>query len=93
MDSKLYFPFRKLGQVTTDVPFVIQNRGQQFFITTCVGNSFQIYDCEKMHLLFVGTKTEKPISSLAAYSNYTFAASGSDIIIYKRAKEVMINLY
>ncbi|ORX84248.1 WD40 repeat-like protein [Anaeromyces robustus] len=88
MDSKLYYPFRKLGQVTNDVPFIIQNRGQQFFITTCVGNSFQIYDCEKMHLLFVGTKTEKPISSIAAYSNYTFAASGSDIIIYKRAKEV-----
>jgi len=44
MVSKLYYPFRKLGQVTTDVPFIIQNRGQQFFITTCVGNSFQIYD-------------------------------------------------
>ncbi len=45
----MYYPFRKLGQVTTDVPFIIQNRGQQFFITTCVGNSFQIYDVIIVH--------------------------------------------
>jgi U3 small nucleolar RNA-associated protein 21 len=40
----LYSAFRALGYITNDVPIYIQQRGQTFAITTCIGPTFQIYD-------------------------------------------------
>lgn len=42
--ARIFQPFRAIGYVTNEIPFDIQARGQVFFITTCVGNSFHIYD-------------------------------------------------
>lgn len=53
--SRIFAPFRvcsamidaltkTLGHVSNDVPFQIQARGQRFYVTTCVGNTFQTYD-------------------------------------------------
>lgn len=52
---RLFVPFRAIGYVTNEVPFNIQARGQAYFLTTCVGTTFHIYDVAKMNLLFVGT--------------------------------------
>ena len=41
---KIFQPFRRIGHITSNVPFSIQARGQAFFITTCVENTFHIYD-------------------------------------------------
>ncbi|KAL1914934.1 uncharacterized protein VTP21DRAFT_7850 [Calcarisporiella thermophila] len=84
----LYQPFRAVGYVCNEIPFLVQSRGQDYFLTTCVGKSFHIYNCSKMNLLFVGPQTENPITAMACQGDLTFAASGSDIIIYKRTKEI-----
>lgn len=42
--SKIYQPFRAIGYVTNEVPYIINNHGQDYFLTTCVGNSFQTYN-------------------------------------------------
>jgi hypothetical protein len=42
--SKIYQPFRAIGYVTNEIPYVINNLGQDYFLTTCVGNSFQTYN-------------------------------------------------
>jgi len=42
--SRIFQPFRALGCITTDVPFAMQTRGGVHFVTTCTGNSFQIFD-------------------------------------------------
>jgi len=52
---RLFVPFRAIGYVTNEIPFNIQAKGQAYFLTTCVGTTFHIYDVAKMNLLFVGT--------------------------------------
>ncbi|KAF8922887.1 Utp21 specific WD40 associated putative domain-containing protein [Dissophora ornata] len=85
---RLFVPFRAIGYVTNEIPFNIQARGQAYFLTTCVGTTFHIYDVAKMNLLFVGPHTSTPITALATLGDYVFVACGSDVISYKRAKEV-----
>ena len=40
--SKLYYPYRSLGVITDGVPFVLNRRGEECFVTTSVGKSFQV---------------------------------------------------
>jgi U3 small nucleolar RNA-associated protein 21 len=89
LSSMLFTPFRALGYVTIDVPFSLQSRGStSYFLTTCINRSFQIYDVEKFNLLFVGPLAPGAITAIASLGDYTFAATGSLIIVYYRAKEV-----
>ncbi|KAF9189420.1 hypothetical protein BGZ51_009596 [Haplosporangium sp. Z 767] len=85
---RIFVPFRAIGYVTNEVPFNIQARGQAYFLTTCVGTTFHIYDVAKMNLLFVGPHTYTPITALASLGDLVFVATGSDVVSYKRAKEV-----
>jgi U3 small nucleolar RNA-associated protein 21 len=41
---KIFHPFRAIGYITNDVPAAFDARGQDFFMTTCVGKNFQIYN-------------------------------------------------
>lgn len=40
----LFEPFRALGYVSTHVPFALQSRGQDHFVTTVVGNAYHVYN-------------------------------------------------
>ena len=58
---RLFAPFRALGLITNEVPFVLQLRavkgsaeGPRMHILTCLGNSWALWEGEKMTLLFVG---------------------------------------
>lgn len=42
--SRIFEPYRVIGHVTNEVPFCMLNRGSAFYVTTCVENSFHIYD-------------------------------------------------
>ncbi|KAG0349234.1 hypothetical protein BG004_000458 [Podila humilis] len=85
---RIFVPFRAIGYVTNEVPFNIQARGQAYFLTTCVGTTFHIYDIAKMNLLFVGAHTSTPITALATLGDLVFVACGSEVVSYARAKEV-----
>ncbi|KAI8967024.1 Utp21 specific WD40 associated putative domain-containing protein [Mycotypha africana] len=86
--SKIYQPFRAIGYITNEVPYVINNHSNEYFLTTCVGSSFQTYNLGKMNLLFVSTPTEEPITALATYRKIVYAAAGNQVIGYKRGKEI-----
>ncbi|KAI8379183.1 Utp21 specific WD40 associated putative domain-containing protein [Radiomyces spectabilis] len=86
--SHIYQPFRAIGYVTNDVPFVVETRGQDHFLTTCVGYNFQIYNLEKMNLLFVGSRTDRAITAMTVGNNVTYTACGNTIIGSKRGKEI-----
>ena len=45
----LFQPFRALGYITDDVPFAIQRRGKEVFVTVSVGKAWQVGFCQ--HLL------------------------------------------
>jgi U3 small nucleolar RNA-associated protein 21 len=58
---RLFAPFRALGLITNQVPFALQLRavkgsteGPRLHILTCMGNSWALWEGEKMTLLFVG---------------------------------------
>ena len=50
----LFHPFRALGYVTANVPFAVQRRGRNTFLTVSAGKAWQLYNCAKLTLIFVG---------------------------------------
>lgn len=42
MAAPLFLPFRALGYITDAVPFAVQRRGKETFVTVSVGTSWQV---------------------------------------------------
>ena len=42
--SQVFQPYRALGFVTNHVPFVLQAKGTEHFVTTCIGSAFHQYN-------------------------------------------------
>ncbi|KAL2478321.1 transducin family protein/WD-40 repeat family protein [Forsythia ovata] len=84
----VFEPFRAIGYITTNVPFSIQRLGTETFVTVSVGKAFQIYNCAKLNLVLVGPQLPQKIRALASYRDYTFAAYGHNIAVFKRAHQV-----
>ncbi|KAJ7961683.1 WD40 repeat [Quillaja saponaria] len=84
----IFEPFRAIGYITSSVPFSVQRLGTETFVTVSVGKAFQIYNCAKLNLVLVGPQLPKKIRALASYREYTFAAYGNDIAVFKRAHQV-----
>ncbi|KAK9931602.1 hypothetical protein M0R45_018874 [Rubus argutus] len=84
----IFEPFRAIGYTTTSVPFSVQRLGSEAFVTVSVGKAFQIYNCAKLTLVLVGPQLPKKIRALASYRDYTFAAYGTDVAVFKRSHQV-----
>ncbi|CAA6672103.1 unnamed protein product [Spirodela intermedia] len=84
----IFEPYRALGYITAGVPFSVQRRGTETFVTVSVGKAWQIYDCAKLTLVLVGPQFPKKIRSLACSGDFTFAAFGTDIAVCRRAHQV-----
>ncbi|KAJ7632781.1 Utp21 specific WD40 associated putative domain-containing protein [Roridomyces roridus] len=95
-EPRLFVPFRALGLITNDVPFVLQTRsykgateGPRIHLLTCLGKSWALWEGGKMGLLFVGPDAPEQISSLAMDGDAVWAASGPNVLKYIRGKEVL----
>ncbi|KAI0273583.1 Utp21-domain-containing protein [Gloeopeniophorella convolvens] len=93
--QRLYAPFRALGLITNQVPFALQLRafkgsaeGPRVHILTCLGNSWALWEGEKMTLLFVGSEAQEAISGLAFDGDIIWVSSGKNVLKYSRGKEV-----
>ncbi|XP_074309267.1 uncharacterized protein LOC141643843 [Silene latifolia] len=84
----IFEAFRAIGYITTSVPFSVQRLGTESFVTVSVGKAWQIYNCAKLNLVLVGPQLPKKIRALASYRDYTFAAYGNEIGVFKRAHQV-----
>ncbi|KAL4591371.1 hypothetical protein LXL04_004332 [Taraxacum kok-saghyz] len=84
----IFEPFRAIGYITSSVSFSVQRLGTETFVTVSVGKSWQIYNCAKLSLVLVGPQLTKKIRALASYRDYTFAAYGNEIGVFKRAHQV-----
>lgn len=85
--SKIFSPFRVLGNVSNQIPFAVGTLGQTFYIVTSVGRSFQIYDANTLHLLFV-SQNQMPceITSLSAHFHHVYVSYGNKVGIFKRGR-------
>ncbi|KAI8826544.1 WD40-repeat-containing domain protein [Fimicolochytrium jonesii] len=88
MASALYQPFRAIGYVCADVPLNVQARGNVHALTASVGNSFHIYDGEKLKLLFTGPQNAGPVTAVAAFKDRIFSACSNVISVAERGKEI-----
>lgn len=84
----IFEPFRAIGYITSSVPISVQRLGTETFVTVSVGKAWQIYNCAKLNLVLVGPQLPKKIRALASYRDYTFAAYGNKIAVFKRAHQV-----
>lgn len=85
--SRVFSPFRVLGNVSNEIPFALGTLGSTFYVVTSVGRSFQIYDVATLHLLFVSqSQTPAKITALAAHYHYVYAGYNNKIGIYKRGR-------
>ncbi|CCK69055.1 rRNA-processing protein UTP21 KNAG_0B06260 [Huiozyma naganishii CBS 8797] len=92
--SKVFSPFRVVGNVSNGLPFAVGTLGSTYYIVSSVGKSFQIYDANNLHLLFVSEEeTSSSITALAAHFHYVYAAFGNCVGVYKRGiQEFLIEL-
>ena len=89
--SQIFSPFRAVGYVSNHVPFVLDVKGSESFVTTVVGKSFHIYNCSKLNLVFVGEVNPGEhdiVAIIAVTTNKTVVAAASQIYLYQRGKVV-----
>lgn len=84
----LYAPFRDLGLICDEVKFATNFKGGVGYITCSIGYTFHIYSLEKLELVFVGPIFDSKITALAAFKDFTFAATASVIHVVERNVEV-----
>ncbi|CAI5466273.1 unnamed protein product [Closterium sp. Yama58-4] len=84
----LFQPFRAIGYITDDTPFSVRRVGTETYVTVSVGRAWQIYNCAKLRLVFVGTELPKSIRALTSHRDRTFAAFGTDIAVFYRSHQV-----
>lgn len=84
----MFEPFRALGYITDATPFAVQRRGAESFVTVSVGNAFQVFNCAKLTLVFVGPQLPKRIQALAKLRDFTYVATGFDVVVFRRAHQV-----
>ena len=84
----LFLPFRALGCITDDVPFAVQRRGAETFVTVAVGAAWQTFNCAKLLLVAASAQLPGPIAALAVSNDLTFAAVGTDIHVFRRVHRV-----
>ena len=94
-EPRLFAPFRALGLITNNIPFVLQTRshkgatdGPRIHLVTCLGKAWAMWEGGKMGLLFVGPDAPMPIASMAMDGNAVWISSGPYLIKYLRGKEV-----
>ncbi|KAK9106301.1 hypothetical protein Syun_022312 [Stephania yunnanensis] len=84
----IFEPFRAIGYISTGVPFSVYRLGTETFVAVSVGKAWQIYNCAKLTLVLVGPQLPKKIRALTSFRDYTFAAYGNEIGVFKRAHQV-----
>lgn len=53
VSAPLFLPFRALGYITDAVPFAVQRRGKETFVTVSVGKAWQVNKCIKISVVLV----------------------------------------
>ena len=89
----LFTPYRTVGYTTTSCSPSLQKSGTQSFLTTSIGNQFQVLETEKLTPAIVSTpvdlkENESGISLISTTSKLTFVAISNRVIMFKRAKSV-----
>ena len=86
--TTLYTPYKAIGYVCDSNPFVINRLGEEIFITTSIGTSFQVYRFNKLVSCMISTTTPGTISCFQILGQDTFVAVKNAIVVYNRSNIV-----
>ncbi|KAI8834318.1 WD40-repeat-containing domain protein [Chytridium lagenaria] len=85
--SMLYSPYRALGYITSSVPVALTTLAPNYYCTSAIGRSFQVYDLSTIKLVINGQAPDE-IKAVAADGETTYIACSTGIFVYKRGKQI-----
>jgi len=68
--TALYEPYRVVGLVSDNAPFVLQKLGDEVFLTAVVGNCFQVFKTERLVVCLVSKPAPGKITALQVRITY-----------------------
>jgi U3 small nucleolar RNA-associated protein 21 len=81
----IYVPFRNIGVLCDDVPFIIHKLGDENFYIVAVGSCFQVFRSDKLTISLISKVAPGKISHLAAFKHDTYVSINNIIYKYRRA--------
>ena len=66
MSSALYVPYKAVGVVTDGLPFFVNRLGEENFIYTSIGESFQVFRFDRLTVCLASKAIPNPPSASAA---------------------------
>jgi U3 small nucleolar RNA-associated protein 21 len=93
--SRLFTPYRAIGSITDGAPFGINRLGDVTFITTTVGNAFQVFEADKLRIAIVAPPLLEGgnVVGVQAQKSRTFVATERCIQVWDRVTLVKGNLF
>ncbi|GCA63031.1 hypothetical protein KIPB_007426, partial [Kipferlia bialata] len=88
LESSLYRHVRTIGVVATETPFALDTRGTDNFLAVSTGCSFAVYNAAKLRLVIHGPQMDSEVTALALYNDWTVAACGHRVSLYRRSRLV-----
>ena len=88
--ASLYSSYKAIGYVTDGNPFFLNRLGDDNFLTTSIGKSFQVYRTDRLVVCMVSQPCSGIIRSILGIGHETFCAVESEIIVYNRTKIVRV---
>uniref|UniRef100_A0AAF5PLA3 Small-subunit processome Utp21 domain-containing protein n=3 Tax=Wuchereria bancrofti TaxID=6293 RepID=A0AAF5PLA3_WUCBA len=89
--SRLFIPYKALGEVCSSVPpafRVLPRKRNESYVICAVGNVVIQYLCENLRVISVSNVLPARINVVAADSHYIYAATGTRIAILYLARQV-----
>lgn len=87
-DSALFHPTRAMGVVTDGVPFSAVTLGDADFLTVSVGRGFQVFECEKLRLAYIGPRLRENVRCLLCVGEVALTALSPDIVAWHKLTEL-----
>ncbi|KYF46612.1 WD domain, G-beta repeat-containing protein [Toxoplasma gondii TgCatPRC2] len=86
--SVLFHPVRMLGKVTEAVPFGLARLGTEHFITCSTGRAFQVFEGEKLRLVFSSPPLGHKIRHMAVHHSTVYTAGKYEVFGWEKLEKV-----
>ncbi|CAD7955964.1 unnamed protein product [Amoebophrya sp. A25] len=86
--SVLFRPARTMGVVTDTPPFSLQKLGTADFVTVASGNSYQVYDTEKLRLSYLSPEFNERVRAILTVGETTLTALADAVVVWRKQVEI-----
>eukprot|EP00930_Biecheleria_cincta_P003547 TRINITY_DN104487_c0_g1_i1.p1 TRINITY_DN104487_c0_g1~~TRINITY_DN104487_c0_g1_i1.p1 ORF type:complete len:1043 (+),score=177.02 TRINITY_DN104487_c0_g1_i1:67-3129(+) len=87
-ESALFRPVRAIGVVTDSLPLSVQTINDASFVTASVGRGFQVFECEKLRLAYIGPRLNEKVRAVINVGDTTITALKLDIVVWHKLTEL-----